>query len=556
MTIKNSLSNRIVLLAGVPLAALLLCAAVILITNSSSSQKINGFQTEVFPAMQIAYDAEVRIENIKSIVNRTPAEINIVEVNRMDSSYRRKIDSLKQVIANLKKLNVSGKLKNDIAKLPEDLDRFDIEAKNVFKLASQILQSEAMDALNNKVLPIDALISHEIKSIVDQLTRLALSSTEAVKQQLSVTGVSMIIVFGIVLIISTILSWLSLRNIVKPLKKTNETLRNIAEGEGDLTSRLPVTSNDEIGEMAMLFNTFVEKLQSLIKKSMLNVVTISDTARNFSNSSQTLVTNAAEMASQSELVTKSTQNATTNVDIINEKVKESSMSISAIVSAIEELNASLSEVSRQCENELNIVENAHMQATTSQEHMDKLSTSAESIGKVVEIINGIARQTNLLALNATIEAASAGDAGKGFAVVAVEVKELSKQTALATQEISEKIKDIQSNTSSTFTVIKDIINKIDDIRSISQIIVSAVTQQSATVNELTRNACVISGSSNEIAANVSESANDLSVISHNTTQLNQISSGTLGQVEEIKTGAVALAGMAADLEKTIEVFKA
>jgi methyl-accepting chemotaxis protein len=517
---------------------------------------MRSFQTEVFPAMQMAYEAEVRIENIKSIVNRAPSEINIENVNEMQLLYKQKMDSLKLFVADLQKMKVTTELKKDIEKLSLDLNRFDSEALNVFKLASQILQSQAMDALTNKVLPIDAVISHGIKSTVDKLTKTAHNSATTVKQRLGMTGISIVIVFGISFILSSMLSMLSLRSVVKPVKTTNATLRDIAQGEGDLTRRLPVVSKDDIGEMAMLFNTFVEKLQHLIKKSMFNIGTISDTAIGFSNSSQALVVNANEMTAQLKLVANSSQNATTYVDTINNKVQESSSSISAMVTAIEELNTSLCEVSKQCENERLIVEDAHTQATASQEIMDKLSSSADSIGKVVEIINGIARQTNLLALNATIEAASAGDAGKGFAVVAVEVKELSNQTAHATREISEKINEIQSNTSNAFSAIKNVIKRIDDILSISQIIVSAVTQQSTTVNDLSRNASQIKISSNDIAENVSESANDLSVISQNITQVNQISSNTLVQIEEIKTGADALAGMASDLKNAIEVFKA
>ncbi len=130
--------------------------------------------------------------------------------------------------------------------------------------------------------------------------------------------------------------------------------------------------------------------------------------------------------------------------------------------------------------------------------MDKLGAAAKSIGKVVEVINDIADQTNLLALNATIEVASAGEAGKRFAVVANEVKELAKQTAQATQEIQKQVEDMQTNTESAIKAIDSVSKVIEEVNEISQTIVSAVEEQSATVNEISRNVerceCRCSGS--------------------------------------------------------------
>jgi methyl-accepting chemotaxis protein len=119
--------------------------------------------------------------------------------------------------------------------------------------------------------------------------------------------------------------------------------------------------------------------------------------------------------------------------------------------------------------------------------VNKLGQSSIEIGKVIKVITAIAGQTNLLALNATIEAARAGDAGRGFAVVANEVKELAKQTANATEDISQRIEAIQTDTKAAvqaITQITDIINQINDFQST---IASAIEEQTATTNEISRN---------------------------------------------------------------------
>jgi methyl-accepting chemotaxis protein len=117
----------------------------------------------------------------------------------------------------------------------------------------------------------------------------------------------------------------------------------------------------------------------------------------------------------------------------------------------------------------------------------KLGDSSTEIGQVIEVITSIAQQTNLLALNATIEAARAGEAGKGFAVVANEVKELAKETAKATEDISRKIEGIQTDTKGAVEAIASIMSVIAEVNNISSTIATAVEEQNATTNEMARN---------------------------------------------------------------------
>lgn len=139
--------------------------------------------------------------------------------------------------------------------------------------------------------------------------------------------------------------------------------------------------------------------------------------------------------------------------------------------------------------------------------MGKLGESSAGIGNVIKVITSIAQQTNLLAPNATIEAARAGEAGKGFAVVANEVKELAKETAKATEEISHKIQAIQTDTKGAVAVIQQISAVINQINDISNTIASAAEEQTATTNEIARNVGEAAKGSSQIAENIVAVAN-------------------------------------------------
>ena len=170
----------------------------------------------------------------------------------------------------------------------------------------------------------------------------------------------------------------------------------------------------------------------------------------------------------------------------------------------------------------------------------KLGESSVEIGKVIKAITSIAQQTNLLALNATIEAAR-GEAGKGFAVVANEVKELTKQTATATEDISQKIEAIQKDTKGAVTAIDQIGKIINQINDIQSTIASAVEEQTATTNEIARNAAEAAKGSNEISKNIA----NVSKAAKNTTQ----------GANNTLSAATELAKLAANLKRVVDLAK-
>jgi len=389
------------------------------------------------------------------------------------------------------------------------------------------------------------------------IAELTLFITEApIRSELRQELVVQIIRSFLQLALLTLLLYFLIRAIIiNPLAEVTLRLKDIAEGEGDLTRRIETHSTDEIGILAHWFNVFVNKIQGVVRNISDSTTTLHSASKKMSEVSVSIGTAAEEMSAQSSSVATSAEEASANTVGISKAAEVMSGSVNTVATAIEEMSSSLGEVTRNCQQELRIAEKANTEAQKTKEHMDRLGLSAQEIGKVVEVISDIADQTNLLALNATIEAASAGDSGRGFAVVANEVKELARQTAQATEEIRTIVQQMQSSTHDAAQAIASISRVIEEVNTISQIIVKEVEEQSSTVHEIAQTMSGASKAANEISKNVGESATGLSEVTRNITGVNSAAQETTTGVNQIRISASELAKLSATLRETVTQFR-
>jgi methyl-accepting chemotaxis protein len=395
----------------------------------------------------------------------------------------------------------------------------------------------------------------DLGSIVQDENSFLGNKTSKIEKEAVSSAMFIIILISVLFVATLIFSLVISSAISRSIRGAADMLKDISEGDGDLTKRLVVKSKDEIGDMAKYFNKFVEKLHGIIGNISSNAQTVASSASELSATSAEIASNAEKMSSQTTTVASATEQATANISTISSAAEEMSNSANTVAAAIEEMSASINEVARNCQKELQIAVDASNHAKNGSETMSRLGVAAASIGKVAEVINDIADQTNLLALNATIEAASAGEAGKGFAVVANEVKELARQTAQATHEIEKQIDDMRTNTEAAVKAIGLISNVIEEVTSISQTIVSAIEEQSATVNEISKNVANVSKGAGEVARNVSESAKGLSEVAGTISLVNSAVSDTSRGIGQVNIAADELAKLSENLKGLVGQFK-
>lgn len=321
-------------------------------------------------------------------------------------------------------------------------------------------------------------------------------------------------------IAAAVLISLVIRNsVTRPILSVRNAIQDIAQGNGDLTKRLPVKGVQELADLSHSFNNFVERLDELVKNINLTSLQLADKAKSGQihvedirgelgkqKSEIDLVASAStELSSSTEMVANNAKQAAESAKIANTSAQESHVIVDESVSSIRSLSNEINQIS---------------------DIIQVLVKEGENIGTVSGVIQGIAEQTNLLALNAAIEAARAGEQGRGFAVVADEVRTLAQRTQQSTEEINQMIERLQKSTEVADQAVRkgnenaensvqkieqagqsinDVANNVNSINEMNSQIAQAASEQSAVINELNKN-----------IVNISHNADSTSVLADQT----------------------------------------
>ncbi len=349
------------------------------------------------------------------------------------------------------------------------------------------------------------------------------------------------------------------RSITKPMKEMSEIASCLAEG--NITREVTHQSKDEIGQLADSFRNMTVYIRTIANACELlgrGDVTVSIAprsesdliAKNFTRAVssvrktlQEMAGSASSLASASEELSATSSEMNTNAEetanqatAVAVSAEQISANVQTVVQGAEQMTVSIREISTNAREAAKVAGNGVKVAEAANQKVSRLGESSREIGQVIKVITTIAAQTHLLALNATIEAARAGEAGKGFAVVANEVKELAKETAKATEDISRRIAAIQKDTVGAIQVISEIGQIIEQISDIQSAIATAVEEQTATTNEIGRNIADVAEGNQGIAANI----NGVTQAAKNTTEGADYTHKAAGELARLATGLQAL----------------
>jgi methyl-accepting chemotaxis protein len=315
------------------------------------------------------------------------------------------------------------------------------------------------------------------------------------------------------------------RSVVRPVRKVREVLDALAAG--DLTARVGIGGNDEVGTMAASLDGAMQSFQRSIAAVSGSADSLADASRQLSSVSGAL--SAAVSSTNQQMGDASESSA------------EVSQHVSTVAAGAEQMGASIHEIARSAGDAAQVASGAVREAAAANEKVERLASSSTEIGNVLKLITSIAEQTNLLALNATIEAARAGAAGKGFAVVASEVKDLAQETARATEDIRQRINAIQADTGAAADAIRRMSSVVEDINHYQATIASAVEEQTATTQEMGRSVAEVAAGAERIAGNIAGVAG--------------AAEATADGVGAADAAASELARMSAELKTLVSVFR-
>jgi methyl-accepting chemotaxis protein len=544
----------------------------------TNSAKLN----EIFAKMRSDHDAfHENVHEIKELLAKgTPADI-----------------------AKAKKI-YTGQLEEHMQNVFKYFRELRAEAENARELYKEMQHIANVTCLKKQEITeadLDKLVEYNLDQA--EKAKIAAESASFLAKLLTIIAIVVGILAGVIIAIVVT------KSITGPVSKAVDLAAAMASG--NMTIRLDVKSNDEIGDMSRALNTTCDQLSKVIGDIQDNAESLAAASEEMSAVSTQLASGSEEMNSQATTIAGATEEMSANIKSVDDAanqmnknaqsvstaagqiaenmnnvasaVEESQSNVASMASASEEMTSTINEIAQNAQKANETTANAVESVNQASTQVGDLANASQEINQIISVIMDIAEQTKLLALNATIEAARAGEAGKGFAVVANEVKDLAKQTNDATEDIKRRVAGMQDSTSSTVEGINNISEVIQEVNNIVSTIAAAVEEQNVTMKENAQNVAQVSEGVQEITrsvAEVNEGVNDISKsiadvaqgadvvarnaneasigaadVAKNITGVSEASKDTSNGAQQLNITATDLANMANSLQEMMAKFK-
>ncbi|ANC22047.1 chemotaxis protein [Bacillus cereus] len=527
-----SIRKKLMFMMGTICALFGVALAFILFFAIDQSRKAETLQKEISPLATELKERGDAYQVQLSALRGYLLQHDQVELDKFNEMSKRLEDSKDKLLSNP---NLSSSVKSTM-ELGSTWRKF-IEEK-VFTLAKEQKWEEALQVASSENGTVYKVIG-DFTNYSNEQAKLREQSIEKIDQSALLIEYVIFLSLVVCIIVAIILAWWFSGKLVKPIQQIDTKLKELASQEGDLTARLQVNSNDEIGAIATSFNKMLENLQHIINRVQKTSVEVQNASENMLEKTNTsreatlrVQSSMSNLNASIQSQTSSMEESSTAMDdmaVSVQRIAESASSVAELAVATSEHASDGSTVIQKSVSQMTTI---HEAVNATSEVVERLITHTKYIDTAVQSISNIAEQTNLLALNASIEAARAGEQGKGFAVVADEVRKLAEQSKTAATDINQLLHQIQNDTETASSMMSqgrsEAFEGINVIREAGTSFTTIVEQ----VNKVSTQMQDISATAEEMAASAEEMNASLNNIASISTEVSSETAATAQSAEQ------------------------